>query len=127
MKIIFKKIFSFAAVALLFFPALAFASGGSDIFGLNAIRSLFCNEGPACSQTLVELILSIIHLLLFISGSLAVLFIIIGGFFYITSNGNQERAERGRKTVTNAIIGLIIVMLSYTIVSVIQNTVSQGL
>lgn len=64
-------------------------------------------------------------ILLYIAGPLAVLFLIIGGFWYITSGGNEEQAEKGKKTIFNALIGIVIVVLSYVIVSVIVNLVSS--
>lgn len=118
-----KYVLRHSYALLLLTPATAFASGPGDFFGLNAIKQLFCTgSGPACAGTFSELALGVIQLLLFVSGSLAVLFLIIGGYFYITSGGNEEQAARGRKTITNAIIGLIIIILSYTIVNVIIST-----
>ncbi len=60
-----------------------------------------------------------------IAGLLAVAFVIYGGFQYITSGGNEEQAEAGRKTLTNAIIGVVIVVLSYVIVAVISNALAK--
>lgn len=62
------------------------------------------------------------NLLLPIAGLVAVFFIIIGGFRYITSAGNDEAAEAGKKTLTNAVIGLVIVIFSYVIVSVVASS-----
>jgi hypothetical protein len=61
------------------------------------------------------------RILLPLSGTVALLFIIIGGYQYITSGINEEMAESGKKTLQNAIIGLIIVILSYLIVTVVIN------
>lgn len=52
-------------------------------------------------------------------GGLAVLFLIYGGFLYITSGGNKERIETAKKTITYAIFGLIVVILAGTILEVI--------
>ena len=49
----------------------------------------------------------------------------IGGFWYITSAGNEETAEKGRATAINAIIGIIIIILSYVIISVVSNFVAN--
>ncbi len=68
----------------------------------------------------------IVTAILGVSGIVAILFIIIGGFEYMTSAGNEERSKNGKKRVTNAIIGLIIIMLSYTIISVINTTILRS-
>ncbi len=54
----------------------------------------------------------------------AVIYLIVGGFQYISSAGNTEQATKGRATITNALIGIVIVVLSYTIVQIVYNFVS---
>jgi len=71
-----------------------------------------------------DIIVRVINILLSVAGLLAVLFIIIGGFQYITSGGNEELAERGKRNLQNAIIGVVIIILSFVIVRVISNTIS---
>src|ERR1700722_767537 len=66
------------------------------------------------------LLIDVINILLSVAALIAVLFIVIGGFMYITSAGNSEQAEKGRTTLVNAIIGLIIIILAYVIVSVVN-------
>jgi hypothetical protein len=89
----------------------------------------FCNPSTTYfvdlegGNTFKNLFLFIIESILGIVGILAILFIVIGGYQYITSGGSDEQAEIGKKTLTNAIIGLIIVILSYSIVLVIINAV----
>ena len=68
-----------------------------------------------------ELLLRIINILLAIAGLVAVLFLIIGGFRYITAGGNEETAEAGKKTIINAIIGVVILILSFVIVRVVSS------
>lgn len=72
-------------------------------------------------NTFGDLFVYIINILLTIVGVLSIAFMIYGGFQYIVSRGNEEQAEAGKKTLTNAIIGLVIVMLSYTIMVVVVN------
>jgi hypothetical protein len=69
---------------------------------------------------------AITKIMLPFSGIVAVLFIIIGGYQYMTSGMNEEMAESGKKTLQNAIIGLVIVILSYLIVSVVVNTLFKA-
>src|SRR3989338_8159527 len=75
--------------------------------------------GGACGLT--GLILTIISMLLAVTGLLAVLFLIIGGLHYITAHGNEEQAEGAKKTLQHAVIGLIIVILSFVIIRIIAN------
>lgn len=67
-----------------------------------------------------------INIFLGVVGIIAIGFIILGGFRYITSAGNDEAAESGKKMITNAIIGLVVIILSYTIITVIINALGKG-
>jgi len=48
--------------------------------------------------------------------SSTILFLIIGGFQYITASGNPEQVETAKKTIMYAIIGIIVCLLSYAVV-----------
>jgi hypothetical protein len=110
-----KKIWQAIAAGVLFVPFAAYAKLPIPN---PAPGTLPGNSGGYDAPALL---FTIINILLAFTGLVAVLFIIIGGFRYITSAGNEELAEAGKKTLQNAIIGLIIIILSYVIVSVINN------
>lgn len=82
--------------------------------------------GPAGEFTAVGLILGLINVMLAIAGTIAVLFLIIGGFRYITAHGNEEQAEGAKKTIQHAIIGLVVIILSFVIIIVISNALVIG-
>jgi hypothetical protein len=91
-------------------------------------KNLPCDSstGLNCQATSVNgLIKIVINWLLGIAFAVAVLFLIIGGFWYITSAGNEETAEKGKGTAVNAIIGIVIIIMSYVIINVISNLVSN--
>jgi hypothetical protein len=83
------------------------------------------NLPGGASDTATDILVKIINLGLGVVGIIAVGFIILGGFRYITSAGNEEAAESGKKMITNAIIGLVIIILSYTIITVIINAFAK--
>lgn len=62
---------------------------------------------------------------LIFAGSIAVLFLMTGGFWYLTSGGNEEQAEKGRKTVVNSILGLVIIVMSFAIVRVVTSLLTS--
>lgn len=51
-----------------------------------------------------------------IVGSLALLMFIYGGFMFILSGGNAEKTAQGKQIIINAVIGLVIIFTSYTII-----------
>lgn len=85
-----------------------------------------CDFGP-CAFTLdqvdlqnldrdavVAILTTIATYLIFIVGPIAVLAIILGGLFMIFGRG-----EQGWGLIKNALIGLVVVVLSFTVVSII--------
>ncbi len=118
--------YSVAAIGGLLTPALAFAQNQvSD--GLGSIQGSFGFSSPlTTAQTPAQLATQIINLMLMFAGIVAVFFIIIGGYRYLTAGGNSEQVEAGRTSVTNAIIGVVIIILSYVIINVIVNLVGSG-
>lgn len=84
-----------------------------------------CTTGICANSTLSGLLINVIKLLLGLAGIIAVVVLIVGGFWYITSAGNEEQAEKGKKAIINAVIGLVVVILAYAIVAIISNTLSM--
>lgn len=50
------------------------------------------------------------------AGLVAVAYLIIGGYQYITSQGNPDATATAKSTIINAIIGLIVILASYLII-----------
>lgn len=59
---------------------------------------------------------NVINAALVLSGLVAVFLIIYAGFQYVTSNGDKEKVDAARKRITYAIIGLVFIVMSYTII-----------
>jgi len=57
-----------------------------------------------------------INLILYASGSVAVLFLIIGSIRFIMSFGNEDLMTGAKKTIKYALIGLAVVVLAFAIV-----------
>jgi hypothetical protein len=68
-------------------------------------------------------VLNIIEMALHAIGYIATFFIIYGGFQFFTANGSPEGVTKARKTITNAVIGLIISLVSVGIVNLIMGII----
>lgn len=56
------------------------------------------------------IVLNVIEMALVLAVYVAVALILYGGFLFMTGGGNPAAVEKGRKTILNAVIGLIIAM-----------------
>ncbi len=75
--------------------------------------------GTAQANNAYELIGRITNWALGIAGAVAVLFIVYGGFRYITASGNQTQMEAGKNILIKAITGLVIIIVAYVLIQVI--------
>lgn len=69
----------------------------------------------ATISDLEVMIQNVIGYVLGFAGVVLFVMLIIGGFKFITSGGDPKAVEGARKTLTSAIFGLIIILISYLI------------
>ena len=85
------------------------------------------NIPPTLKTNIESLAFRIINYILGAAGLVAVIYLILGGFSYITASGNEEQTKKATKTLFNAVIGLVIIFAAYAIVVTVQRVVfGQG-
>jgi hypothetical protein len=72
--------------------------------------------GSDATTQINNIVHTIVNLLSAVVGIVAVIMIIIGGFRYITSGGNDTSVTSAKNTILYAIIGLVVVALAQLIV-----------
>jgi len=90
--------------------------------GFNLGEKLILQTGTAGSEystfnTLLNNILPNVYL---VAGLIIFVMIVFGGFTILSNSGNQEKIAEGGKTITSAIIGLLVLFASYWIIQIIQ-------
>lgn len=75
--------------------------------------------GGGSNQNLPDIITTIINVMLFIAGALAVIMIIYGGIRYITAHGDEKQVKVAKDTIVYSVAGLIIAILAYALVTFI--------
>lgn len=73
--------------------------------------------GNQNSTDLSTFVRSIINILLFVIGLIAVLMIIIGGLRYVLSGGDSNSTNAAKNTILYAVIGLVVAIMAYAIVN----------
>ena len=76
-------------------------------------------SGVATINCIPLLIANFIFWGIMLSGSVAVIFIIIGGIRFVTSGGDSKKIEQARKTIVFSILGLFLIILSFFVVNII--------
>jgi uncharacterized membrane protein YidH (DUF202 family) len=76
-------------------------------------------------NNVTKFVLDIVRFLVYIGAGIAVLFIVLGGFNMITSNGNADQYKKGLNTLVYAIIGLVVAIVAVTIVALVSSIVTN--
>ncbi len=63
------------------------------------------------------LILRVINILSLLVGTVAFVVIVIGGFLFMTSAGNDSQVDKAKNIMSQAIFGLVLAFMSYFIVT----------
>ncbi len=111
-----------AAMPCLMITEPAFATGSNDPCDKNSKfyvedpnREALCNKGSESdAEKRVKGILSLVFTIL---GVISVIVIIVGGFFYITSQGDPGKISKAKSAILYAVIGLVVSLLAFAIVN----------
>lgn len=98
---------------------------------LVAAGLLIFSASPASAQIngltnrpLSEILASGIDWLLGIAAGLTILIVIVGGIYYVTAAGDDQRMTTAKTMITYAIIGLVFIIVSYSIVATVNNIIN---
>lgn len=81
-----------------------------------------CTTDPNATENKINsTIATVINIFSWIVGITAVIMIIIGGFKYITSQGDSGNVSGAKNTILYAVIGLVIVAMAQVIVKFVLN------
>ena len=122
--------------ALILAAGLTIATG-AQAQGLTSIKAGLGNAGTssglkdqsAQNTTLESMVGRLISSLLSLVGLLLLVYLIYGGFKYMTAGGDSKGVQEATSIIRNAVIGLIIIVLSYYIADWILtqlNTATTG-
>lgn len=81
--------------------------------GGQAIPSLGC---------LTQVIVNVIQILLMFLGVIAILFIFYAALRFILSRGDPKAIQNAQKTLTYAVLGTILIVLAYAIISIFTSS-----
>ncbi len=94
----------------------------SSTFALDPLGNI-CSSNPdseVCKSkddNANELIGTIVNTLLFVIGALSTIMIIVGGIFYVISNGDSGKIARAKNTITYAVVGLVVAFVAFAIIN----------
>ena len=121
-------------LALLSLSVFSFAVVG-DHAALAAAKDEVCkgiaasSSGGVCDNgsrlTINEVLKTVVNILSAVAGVIAVIMLVVSGFKYITSEGDSGKINSARQTLTYALVGIVVVALSQSLVRFVLNRIVQ--
>ncbi|MFA7087863.1 MAG: hypothetical protein WC146_00790 [Patescibacteria group bacterium] len=122
MKKISKHLISLAIISFLVMPILAIpALAQTDPFGINSVN----NEIGLSSTDPKVAITRVIKIALSFLAIIAVVIVLFGGFKWMTSMGNEEKASEAKKILGAGVIGLVIILSAWALANFAINTLAN--
>lgn len=66
-------------------------------------------------ETTGDLVSSLVTAAITIAALASLLFLVYGGFHWVTAGDDKTKIEQAQKTITNALIGLVITVVAYAV------------
>ena len=88
--------------------------------GLQKANSTDSTADIATIGSLTSLFTNILQAIAVFAGIVFFIMMLVGGFSFLFSGGDQKKLEKAKGTLTNAIIGLIILIGGYLILRLIE-------
>jgi len=82
-------------------------------------------ELTSCDSLRCQVLRYVNYALTFV-GLIAVIVFIYAGFLYLTSAGDAKKADEAKKAMTYAVIGILVILLSYVIVKAVIDIPTQA-
>lgn len=79
----------------------------------------------AATQTIILFVGNMVSQVLLFMAGIAIIFIVLAGSNYILAYGKDERIERGKRGMFWSVAGLVIILLSYSIVQGVISVILQ--
>ena len=124
-------VLSLAVFSLVGFGAIAFADSALECGTRGGewdtvSETCSADEDTGDETTVNDIIKKVINILSWVVGVVSVIMIIIAGFKYVTSGGNDSSVSSAKNTILYAIVGLVIVALAQVIVRFVLSNLGGG-
>ncbi|MFA6457896.1 MAG: hypothetical protein WCV72_00715 [Patescibacteria group bacterium] len=74
-----------------------------------------------------KLVQIIINWFLYFLGFIATIFLIYGGFLYVTAGVSDDNIAKAKKIITYAVIGIILILIAAVLVNALLNMIAGGI
>ena len=125
-----KNIIMALALILTFGASVPLSAQAATVGGLEELCGIDANKSSDICKDYIKstdnqvglLIARVLKTMLFIIGALSVVMIVYAGFNFVTSAGDSGKVNKAKGVILYAVIGLVVSLLAYAIVSFVTST-----
>ena len=118
---------SLVLLSLVAAPMLVSAQNITKPGDLPSFNSNVTNDNLTHVSGWVGILLTIVRWVYTILFIVAVLFILLAAYNFVMSKGDPEKVSAAKKQLLYAVVGIAVGLLSYLVVTLVQNSLSSGL
>ena len=115
-----KTIKIFLSLLVINFQVSTFATAHAQI--TNTIAPTF-----ATKEGLALLIATLWKTAFLIAGVVTLLYLVMGGLTWVTASGDKANSEKAKSQITDAVIGLVVMALSFAIIKFIGSVLGMDI
>lgn len=126
-----QQLITACLLSVLFFPVLsplsALAQGADDSFssGFEDVDAARTESGVRSFATPTDFIIAVLRVATYLIAALALAALVWGAIMYITSMGDEGKADTAKKVILYAIIGLIVLGAAGMVVNIFINIITE--
>ena len=113
---------AFIGLAIVMSAYAIFSGIRIAIIGNQSFNECKITEGKACVDG-GDMVVNLIHWFCGMGGAVSAIFLVVGGWGYITAAGEPGKLEKAKKTILYALIGLVIVALSTVLTAFVSSLI----
>ncbi|HAM88219.1 MAG: hypothetical protein US83_C0010G0038 [Candidatus Falkowbacteria bacterium GW2011_GWC2_38_22] len=123
-KNLFRNIFA-AIVMVFLFSTMAILPVSAQDIGLDYANNLDLQAANESDPK--QMAVDIVKYLMTFLGIIAVVVILLGGFKWMTAAGNEDKVAEAKKLIIAGVIGLIIILCAFAIVTFVVGITNDAL
>lgn len=107
------------------YPSLALAEEEENTGPCGEVVCTIKNDDVMQFDCLERIYCNVYHWAFYIAGTIVFIYLLYGGFLFLTSAGDEEKISTARKTITWAVAGVAIVVATYALLRLLQGVISE--
>ncbi len=126
------------ALQIVIYPIYAFAvmpnnalaqifKGGSTQNGVDEIEKALAGSGVTSNNSVIDLVIKFVNFVLPFLALGSFVGFVYASFLYVTAFGNDDQVQKAKKTMIYVVIGLLVVILSFSIVNLFSQDLAKSI